>query len=204
MDKLRAASASSLQVTDDFLTTKGAFLNSASNHHKSQHLFSHQDQQQNQRSLQANNFCISGESGGPMKLLQRPSGQGAGNGSTIPSRSAATVTGFDEGAVGGTTSFGFGADERGGVSPLDNMADSFRPVMMLLQKPPDDSQLGNYTSPLVNQTVKILRRPTQFNETRTTDLRPKQPLKSLKQREQEYAEARLRILGSAKNPEDEK
>lgn len=32
--------------------------------------------------------------------------------------------------------------------------------------------------------------------------KPKQPIKSLKQREQEYAEARKRILGEEKSPEE--
>lgn len=52
-------------------------------------------------------------------------------------------------------------------------------------------------------TLKILKRP-QDTEGRTGgDNRPKAPVKSLQQREQEYAEARLRILGSAKSPEEE-
>lgn len=52
-------------------------------------------------------------------------------------------------------------------------------------------------------TLKILKRP-QDTEGRTSgENRPKAPVKSLQQREQEYAEARLRILGAAKSPEDE-
>lgn len=53
-------------------------------------------------------------------------------------------------------------------------------------------------------TVKILKRPTKQNHT-SSDSKVFQPKKTLKQREQEYAEARLRILGkadSAETPED--
>uniref|UniRef100_A0A1B0AWW4 SUZ RNA-binding domain-containing n=1 Tax=Glossina palpalis gambiensis TaxID=67801 RepID=A0A1B0AWW4_9MUSC len=86
---------------------------------------------------------------------------------------------------------------------LDDITTTFQPVMMVLHKSSDEYQSANYTAPIANQTVKILRRPTQTKEPRLSVVRPKQPLKSLKQREQEYAEARLRILGSAKNPEDD-
>ena len=88
-------------------------------------------------------------------------------------------------------------------SPLDDMSAAFQPVMMVLHKPQDEYHSANYTGPIANQTVKILRRPTQSSEPRNNGIRPKQPLKTLQQREQEYAEARLRILGSAKNPEDD-
>lgn len=194
---------SRLQVTDDdIISTEGAFAaKSTSNHqHSSLHLLSNQGQQE--KPLSADSLPVT-RSSGSMKLLQRPAGQDGANGSASASGGAASSAEFGEQAVRSNAASGYGGDERGGGSPLDSMADSFRPVMMLLQKPPDESQAGNYASPLVNQTVKILRRPTQSNETRTSDLRPKQPIKSLKQREQEYAEARLRILGSAKNPEDE-
>ncbi|XP_041448361.1 uncharacterized protein LOC121403962 [Drosophila obscura] len=67
------------------------------------------------------------------------------------------------------------------------------------------SDPATYATPTINQTVKILRRPAQAEERRDTNgMKPKQPIKTLKQREQEYAEARLRILGAAKNPEDDK
>lgn len=67
---------------------------------------------------------------------------------------------------------------------------------------------GNYQSENCAQpssTVKILKRPTE-NGNKVNDNLPKVkiPLKSLKQREKEYAEARLRILGSAVNPDDAK
>lgn len=53
-------------------------------------------------------------------------------------------------------------------------------------------------------TVKILKRPTSDNVNKSTvDTKPKAPVKTLQQREQEYAEARLRILGSAKSAEEE-
>lgn len=54
-------------------------------------------------------------------------------------------------------------------------------------------------------TVKILKRPTndKNNQTLSSEQKPKAPIKTLQQREQEYAEARLRILGSAKSAEEE-
>lgn len=70
--------------------------------------------------------------------------------------------------------------------------------MMLLN---DDERLSTYgpTEP----TVKILKRPTlEQNNRSTTDAKPKAPMKSLRQREHEYAQARLRILGAAKSPEE--
>ncbi|XP_041675500.1 LOW QUALITY PROTEIN: trithorax group protein osa [Drosophila eugracilis] len=80
-----------------------------------------------------------------------------------------------------------------------------QPVMMVLHKSSNEYDSASYATPTTNQTVKILRRPAQAEERRDTNgMRPKQPIKTLKQREQEYAEARLRILGAAKNPEDDK
>lgn len=54
-------------------------------------------------------------------------------------------------------------------------------------------------------TVKILKRPTndKSNQQLLGEQKPKAPIKTLQQREQEYAEARLRILGSAKSEEDD-
>lgn len=43
--------------------------------------------------------------------------------------------------------------------------------------------------------VKILKRPTASAQP-MAQARPKMPMKTLEQREQEYAQARLRILGS--------
>ncbi|XP_037959779.1 uncharacterized protein DDB_G0281497 [Teleopsis dalmanni] len=88
-------------------------------------------------------------------------------------------------------------------SPLNNMAATLNPVLMVLHKTDDEYQSVNYVPPINSQTVKILRRPAQSLEPRNNTARPKQPIKSLQQREQEYAEARLRILGSAKNPDDD-
>ncbi|OXU26054.1 hypothetical protein TSAR_003865 [Trichomalopsis sarcophagae] len=54
-------------------------------------------------------------------------------------------------------------------------------------------------------TVKILKRPDRNSQGDGPLLngdKPKQPIKSLKQREQEYAEARRRILGEEKSPEE--
>lgn len=76
-------------------------------------------------------------------------------------------------------------------------------MMMVLQQTENEYKSSNYTN--ATPTVKILRRPAQQNASSNRDngIRPKQPIKTLQQREQEYAEARLRILGSAKNPEDD-
>ncbi|XP_054084244.1 probable serine/threonine-protein kinase mps1 [Zeugodacus cucurbitae] len=118
----------------------------------------------------------------PMKLLQRNANNTGGN---------------VQAALGGSTT---AAELK---SPLDDMAASFQPVMMMLHKPADEFQSQNYATPTNLQTVKILRRPTQSMEPRNNGIKPRQPIKTLQQREQEYAEARLRILGSAKNPEDD-
>lgn len=64
---------------------------------------------------------------------------------------------------------------------------------------------GNYHSEKVEaSTFKILKRPDNGNKVIDNLPKTKIPLKSLKQREKEYAEARLRILGSAINPDDAK
>ncbi|KAF6210022.1 hypothetical protein GE061_015777 [Apolygus lucorum] len=54
-------------------------------------------------------------------------------------------------------------------------------------------------------TVKILQRPSQTQngcKCPNGDAKPKAPFKTLQQRELEYAEARLRILGEARSPEE--
>lgn len=80
-------------------------------------------------------------------------------------------------------------------------AENSRPFNMLLLND-DDSMRTPYVPP--EPTVKILKRPTNDrNSLQAADAKPKAPIKTLQQREQEYAEARLRILGSAKSPEDE-
>lgn len=67
----------------------------------------------------------------------------------------------------------------------------------------DDCIRTQYVPP--EPTVKILRRPTndKNNQQLLAEQKPKAPIKTLQQREQEYAEARLRILGSAKSAEEE-
>ncbi|XP_011297231.1 SUZ domain-containing protein 1 [Fopius arisanus] len=69
----------------------------------------------------------------------------------------------------------------------------------------EDGVRSQYVPP--KPTVKILKRPQR--DTRgngegalTNGDKPKQPIKSLKQREQEYAEARKRILGEERSPEE--
>lgn len=67
----------------------------------------------------------------------------------------------------------------------------------------DDCMRTQYVPP--EPTVKILKRPTndKNNQQLLAEQKPKAPIKTLQQREQEYAEARLRILGSAKSEEEE-
>ncbi|XP_026288514.2 SUZ domain-containing protein 1 [Frankliniella occidentalis] len=71
----------------------------------------------------------------------------------------------------------------------------------------DDAFRTQYAPP--EPTVKILKRPTQNSNgggdgpSMNGENKPsKQPIKTLQQREQEYAQARLRILGEARSPEE--
>lgn len=69
----------------------------------------------------------------------------------------------------------------------------------------EDGMRSQYVPP--KPTVKILKRPTRDSQGSgdgplVNGDKPKQPIKSLKQREQEYAEARKRILGEEKSPEE--
>lgn len=126
-----------------------------------------------------------------MKLLQRPQGLQESSGST------STVVAVAPKQI-------MIAKKPTSASSLDDES-STPPVMMVLHKSNSEYDAANYATPISNQTVKILRRPAQAEERRDTNgIRPKQPIKTLQQREQEYAQARLRILGSAKNPEDDK
>lgn len=63
----------------------------------------------------------------------------------------------------------------------------------------DDALRSQYVPP--EPTVKILKRPTKESQN-TNDSKLYQPKKTLQQREQEYAEARLRILGETEKPEE--
>lgn len=76
----------------------------------------------------------------------------------------------------------------------------------------EDSIRTQYTPP--EPSVKILKRPSRENKDDSTgsefisvvngDTKSnRQPVKTLQQRQMDYAEARLRILGEAKSPEDE-
>lgn len=78
----------------------------------------------------------------------------------------------------------------------------------------EDSLRTQYTPP--EPSVKILKRPTRDRDSREDcsgrDLvglpngeakNSRQPWRTLQQRQLDYAEARLRILGEAKSPEDE-
>ncbi|XP_011153309.1 SUZ domain-containing protein 1 isoform X1 [Harpegnathos saltator] len=69
----------------------------------------------------------------------------------------------------------------------------------------DDGIRSQYVPP--KPTVKILKRPTADSRGSgdgplMNGDKPKQPIKSLKQREQEYALARKRIMGEEKSPEE--
>lgn len=65
----------------------------------------------------------------------------------------------------------------------------------------DDALRSQYVPP--EPTVKILKRPSKDSTVMNGDSKPRQQFKTLKQREQEYAEARLRILGEAHSSEKE-
>jgi hypothetical protein len=72
----------------------------------------------------------------------------------------------------------------------------------------EDSMRTQYVPP--EPAVKILKRPARNNihgsgngTLLNGDTKPRQPVKTLQQREQEYAEARLRILGEARSPEEQ-
>lgn len=69
----------------------------------------------------------------------------------------------------------------------------------------EDGVRSQYVPP--QPTVKILKRPSRDSQGSgdgplINGDKPKQPIKSLKQREQEYAEARRRILGEEKSPDE--
>ncbi|KAG6800369.1 SUZ domain-containing protein 1 [Apis laboriosa] len=69
----------------------------------------------------------------------------------------------------------------------------------------EDGMRSQYVPP--KPTVKILKRPSRDSQGSgdgplVNGDKPKHPIKSLKQREQEYAEARKRILGEEKSPEE--
>ncbi|XP_033220931.1 SUZ domain-containing protein 1 [Belonocnema kinseyi] len=69
----------------------------------------------------------------------------------------------------------------------------------------EDALRSQYVPP--KPTVKILKRPSRNSQgggdcPLLNGEKPKQPIKSLKQREQEYAEARKRILGEEQSPEE--
>ncbi|XP_047110337.1 SUZ domain-containing protein 1 [Schistocerca piceifrons] len=63
--------------------------------------------------------------------------------------------------------------------------------------------------PMPEPAVKILKRPQRTAQGNGNghllngDTKPRQPVRTLQQREQAYAEARLRILGEARSPEEQ-
>nr|CAD7423259.1 unnamed protein product [Timema monikensis] len=88
----------------------------------------------------------------------------------------------------------------------------------LSQEEPEIMSQGMVSGPIIlrddsfgpqEPTVKILKRPQRTINGHSDspilngDLKPRQPVKTLQQREQEYAEARLRILGEARSPEEQ-
>lgn len=73
-----------------------------------------------------------------------------------------------------------------------------KPMKLLMM---DDDYRAQYGP--AEPTVKILRRPAhERNDKSNVETKPKVPVKTLQQREHEYAQARLRILGSARSPEE--
>lgn len=64
----------------------------------------------------------------------------------------------------------------------------------------DDALRSQYVP--TEPAVKILKRPMKENQL-STDIKKPVPKKTLQQREQEYAEARLRILGEASSEKAE-
>lgn len=73
-----------------------------------------------------------------------------------------------------------------------------KPMKLLMM---DDDYRTQYGP--AEPTVKILRRPTNDrNDKSNVETKPKVPVKTLQQREHEYAQARLRILGAARSPEE--
>ncbi|CAH1377146.1 unnamed protein product [Tenebrio molitor] len=75
---------------------------------------------------------------------------------------------------------------------------STKPIKIVLTG--DDALRSQYVPP--EPTVKILKRPSKELHN-TTDSKVIQPKKTLQQRKQEYAEARLRILGETEKTEEE-
>jgi hypothetical protein len=73
-----------------------------------------------------------------------------------------------------------------GTSSMSNVDEEFRPK--IIQRP-----------------LTILKRPTNTQDDKANKMneKPKKGIKPLDQRQKEYAEARLRILGQAKHPEDD-
>lgn len=77
------------------------------------------------------------------------------------------------------------AARQNGISIMTNGVDDFRPRILQRPKP----------------TVTILKRPGSSPALSSTSQQSKPQIKTLEQREKEYAEARLRILGSAVSDE---
>lgn len=73
------------------------------------------------------------------------------------------------------------------MSPV--LSNDSMPVNSIIQSP------GNQSTPI----FKILKRPNNIQCDIVKTERPKVPTKSLEQREREYAQARLRILGPDSN-----
>ncbi|KAJ8983959.1 hypothetical protein NQ317_008661 [Molorchus minor] len=78
------------------------------------------------------------------------------------------------------------------LDSMSNNGNLERPVKIILTG--DDALRSQYVPP--EPTVKILKRPSKDAQN-SNDSKVFQPKKSLQQREQEYAQARLRILGEA-------
>lgn len=85
------------------------------------------------------------------------------------------------------------------MNPISQQNGNIKPMKMLLIN--DDDYRTQYGPS--EPTVKILKRPTHNSGHRSNvEIKPKAPPKTLQQREHEYAQARLRIMGAAKSSDD--
>lgn len=120
--------------------------------------------------------------------------------SSAPARNISGILARTPAAVNGSPSTTTDHHQPGaGADNGDGAVGSAALLPTLLLK--DEGYGGHYRPPgtagLVEPIVKILRRPEHERTSPVVTDRPRQPVKTLQQREQEYAEARLRILGPA-------
>lgn len=66
------------------------------------------------------------------------------------------------------------------------------------------NQFGQSSDVTRQPIVRILKRPQTIRREENREIRPRMPMKSLQQREYEYAQARARILGADSDPNETK